>query len=133
MSNVVIDYRLKPWEIFGGKRPFFVRYADVIGDVIKDFKLEPIKEEVLVPTRRISRAARSAAEIESMPYIDADIYGGKRFAHLHFRGDIFMLNREQWQTFTGRIKNDLIERLHTANTISVEQFQDLSDAIDPIA
>ena len=132
MQNILLDYRIKPWEIYGGKRPFFVRYSDVIGDVISDFKLEPLKEEVLMPTKRLA-APPSNVAAEAMIYIDPDIYGGKRFAHLHYRGEIYMLNKEQWQTFTGRIKNDLIERLHTANMISVEQLQDINDAIDPIA
>ena len=132
MQNVVIDYKLKPWEIYGGKRPFFVKYADVIADLIKDFKLEPIKEQILSPMKMTSEQQKAAA-MQPMIYFDPDIWGGKRFAHLHYRGDIYMLNREQWQSFTARIKDDFITRLHAANSISVEQIQDLNDAIDPIA
>lgn len=132
MQSIMYDYHLKPWEIYGGKRPFFIKYADIIADVIKDFKLEPIKEELLTPTRRMT-ALQGATATEAMIFVDPDIYGGKRFAHLHYRGGIYMLNKEQWQSFTSRIKNDLIERLHKANSISVEQIQDLNDAIDPIA
>lgn len=131
MPNAIIDYRWKPWEIYGGKRPFFVRYDNVIGDVIKDFKLEPLKEEIVSPLMKASEAQRAAA-VQPMIYFDPDIYGGKRFAHLHYRGEVYMLNREQWQSFTARIKDDLIDRLHSANNISVEQIQDLNDAIDPI-
>ena len=68
-----------------------------------------------------------------MAYIDPGIFGGKRFAHLHYRGDTYMLNREQWRTFTGRVKDDLFQKLQMAHSISVEHFQDLSDAIDPVA
>ena len=131
-NSLLFDYPFKPWEIFGGKRALFVRYADVIGDLIQDFKLQPIRDEILVPTMRMAGAAKAAPSAEMLQHIDPGIYGGKRFAHLHFRGEVFMLNREQWQAFTGRVKDDLIERLHAADTISVEQFQDLSDAIDPI-
>lgn len=133
MSNLIFDYRLKPWEIFGGKRPFFLKYADLIKDVIQDFKLEPIQQEMIAPTFRASNFDKSTLTKEMMAYIDPGIIGGKRFAHLHYRGDIYMLNHEQWRTFTGRIKDDMIERLKMADAISVEQFQDLSDAIDPIA
>jgi hypothetical protein len=104
----------------------------VIADLIQDFKLEPIKEQILSPMKRTSEVQKSA-NMQPMIYFDPDIYGGKRFAHLHYRGDIYMLNREQWQSFTARIKDDFITRLHSANTISVEQIQDLCDAIDPIA
>ena len=133
MQTLMLDYRLKPWEIFGGKRPFFMKYAELIGDVIKDFELEPVHQEMIAPTLRASDFEKSALTKEMMAYIDPNIYGGKRFAHLHYRGDIYMLNHEQWQTFTGRVKDDLIKKLQMANAISVEQFQDLSDAIDPIA
>jgi hypothetical protein len=131
MMNLTLDYRLKPWEIFGGKRPFFVAYADVIADVIRDFKLEPISEDVLNPVR--SASLQKAPAAEATIQIDPDIFGGRRFAHLHHRGDIYKLNREQWQSFTARIKDDFIKRLSSANSISVQQIQDLSDAIDAIA
>lgn len=130
MANLLFDYRLKPWEIYGGKRPFFIRYADLIADVIKNFKLEAIKEYKHSPVMKATAA--ETATREEMIYFDPDIFGGKRFAHLHYRGEIYMLNREQWQSFTARIRDDLIERLHTANNISIEQMLDLSDAIDPI-
>lgn len=129
--RLINDYRLKPWEIYGGRRPFFVKYADIVADVIKDFKLAPIQEISHAPVAR-SMEAKSAAKEPAM-YFDPDIFGGKRFAHLHYRGDVYMLNREQWQSFTNRIKDDLIVRLKTANAISVEQMLDLNDAIDPIA
>jgi transposase len=61
------------------------------------------------------------------------MFGGKRFAHLHYRGEVYMLNREQWQAFANKIKNDLVKRLQSSSAISVEQIQDLSDAVDPIA
>ena len=132
MANLILDYRLKPWEIFGGKRPFYVKYADMIADVIKDFKLQPIEMQFRSPTVKTSDV-HSSPDLEAVAYIDPDIYGGKRFAHLHYRGEIYMLNREQWQSFTARVKDDLIDRLRTANTISVEQLLDLNDAIDPLA
>ena len=125
--------RIKPWEIFGGKRPFFLKYADVIKDVIQDFHLQPINQEIISPTVQASNFEKSTLTKERIAYIDPGIHGGKRFAHLHYRGDIYMLNHEQWRAFTGRIKNDMMKRLEMAESISVEQFQDLSDAIDPIA
>jgi hypothetical protein len=132
MKNLILDYRLKPWMIYGGKRPFFVKYGEMIEDVIKEFKLDPIKEQFQSPMLKAS-GMKSAAAMETVAYIDPDIFGGKRFAHLHYRGEIYMLNREQWQSFTARIKDNFISRLHNVNSISIEQLQDLNDAIDPIA
>ena len=132
MLSLSNDFRIKPWEIFGGKRAFFVKYADVIGAVIKDFKLEPINAQLLNPMKMTAEMQKSE-NAQLMTYLDPGTHGGKRFAHLHYRGDIYMLNHEQWKSFTTRIQHDFVARLKTANVISVEQLQDLSDAIDPIA
>lgn len=129
MQYSIMNLRM-PWEIYGGKRPFFVKYGDTIADVIKDFKLKPI-EQIQSPVTRAAEAKSTAKE--SMIYFDPDAFGGKRFAHLHHRGEIYMLNREQWQLFTSRVIDNLIDRLKTANNISIEQMLDLNDAIDPIA
>lgn len=127
-SISMYDYRFKPWEIYGGKRPFFVKYAELIKDIIKDFKLEPVKEQFLSSTVRETDYKSS----EKMAYFDPGIYGGKRFAHLHYKGEVYMLNKEQWQAFTARVKDDFISRLKMSNHIPIEQMIDLSDAIDPI-
>lgn len=122
----------KPWSIYGGKNPFFLRYAKVIEDVIKDFNLEPLKDGVYGHTRMLAEKSNDLST-KAMIYFDPDIWGGKRFAHLHLRDEVYALNRDQWNSFTSRIKNDLVERLEKANSISLEQIQELSDAIDPIA
>ncbi len=126
------DLRLEPWEIFGGKRPLFVKYADIIADLIQDFKLKPIEDQLRSPAFRMAGAKEATATAAKIQF-DPGVFGGKRFAHLHYKGEIFMLNRDQWRTFTARVKDDLIHRLESAGTISLEQLQDLNDAIDPIA
>ena len=133
MPYDVRDVRgIKPWEIFGGKRPFFLKYADVVADMIKDFKLKPVEMDVRSPVLPINKFKSMSDKIEIMR-LDPGIFGGKRFAHLHYKGEVYMLNRDQWQSFTSRIKDDLIQRLKTAGDISLEQLQDLNDAIDPVA
>lgn len=132
IQNLQYDSRFKPWLNNGGKNPFFLRYATVIKDVIKDFKLKPVEEGLIGHTRMLAEKSNDMST-KAMMYFDPDIWGGKRFAHLHFRDDIYVLNRDQWNSFTSRIKNDLVERLEKANSISLEQLQELSDAMDPIA
>ena len=127
-----LRYHFEPWEIFGGRRALFVRYAHLVADVIKDFKLQPIKEDILVPTMRFSGATRAVPDAEMLAQIDPGICGGKRFAHLHFRGDVYQLDVKQWQTFTARVTADLAERVQAAGAVSVEQILDLSDAVDAI-
>jgi len=130
-SYVLSDQVLKPIEIYGGKRALFIAYADIIADTIKDFGLKAVKEDIRSPSVKVAKA-KAAAAAEALPYIDPGTHGGKRFAHFHYRGDLYTLTREQWQAFSARVKEDLIDKLHTANTITVEQIQDLADAVDAI-
>lgn len=132
MSNLLSEYYIKPWEIYGGKRPFFAQYADMIGDVINEFKLKPMPKEVITPTLRVADYKSSELTSERIAAIDPSIYGGKKFAHFHYRGEIYKLNSKQWQAFAGRVKEDMVKKLQMANAISVQQFQELNDAIDSL-
>ena len=132
MAGYVLgDMQLKPIEIYGGKRALFITYAGIIADTIKDFGLKPLKEDIRNPAIKIAKA-KAAAPAPLTAYVDPSIYGGKRFAHFHYKGDLYALTREQWQSFSARVKEDLIEKLHGANTINIEQIQDLSDIVDAI-
>jgi hypothetical protein len=52
MSALIYDYRIKPWEIYGGRRAFFVRYADLVANVVEELKLQPIQEQFRFPAVR---------------------------------------------------------------------------------
>ena len=132
MLDRVMEHRLKPWEIYGGKRPFFVEYAEEIGEFIKAHKLSALDHEILSPAMRLSKIQKSDVSPQMMPFVDPGSAGGKRFAHFHYRGEIYKLDQRQWQEFTSKVKTDLVNRLQMANVISIEQIQDLSDAIDAI-
>jgi len=132
MPNYILsDLNLKPIEIYGGKRALFVTYANIIADTIKDFGLKPMKEEFRNPVMKAAKG-KAAAAAETLAYVDPSVIGGKRFAHFHYKGDIYALTREQWQSFSARVKEEMLEKLHGANTIPFEQMQDLSDVVDAI-
>lgn len=141
MKNAIFDYPLRPRELdhllrprgdFGGNRAFFTKYAELIGDVLKDFKLEPLRREHLSPTVKPEVFERLASVPELIAFIDPGVQGGKRFAHLHYRGEVYMLNSDQWRTLTGRVKDDMMRRIEIADSISLEQFEELSDVVDAI-
>ncbi|MEN8135814.1 MAG: hypothetical protein ABFS18_09825 [Thermodesulfobacteriota bacterium] len=54
--------------------------------------------------------------------------GGIRTPHIHFRGDVFLLNSKQWHEFSSTIIKDIQERLANAKSISFEQVMELSEA-----
>ena len=132
MIDRMMEYRLKPWEIYGGKRPFFVKYAEQIGEFIKEHKLLSLEHEILSPAMKLSKMQKSDITPQMMAFVDPGSAGGKRFAHFHYRGEIYKLDQRQWLAFTSKVKTDLVNKLQMANAISIEQIQDLSDAIDAI-
>lgn len=126
------DRLLKPWEIYGGKRPFFLKYAELIGKFIQENKLSPIESELISPTLNVAQMEEIGISPLMMVYVDPGTIGGKKFAHFHYRGEIYLLDPSQWKEFTFQVKTDMLNKLQAANVISIEQIQDISDAIDPI-
>jgi hypothetical protein len=61
--------------------------------------------------------------------IDFGIYGGDRGPHLHYKGNLYLLNERQWRDFTGRIKREFSARLEAAETIGFEQILDMDEIL----
>lgn len=120
--------KLKPWEIYGGKKAFFIRYADLVKKVITEFKLKAV-DPAIVSSVNVEQYKASAVNIG---LVDPEIFGGRRFAHIHHLGNIYRLDEKQWNAFVGRVKTDMIDRLQNANNIALENIIELSDAMDPI-
>ncbi|MGD8913638.1 MAG: hypothetical protein PVI97_17430 [Candidatus Thiodiazotropha sp.] len=57
------------------------------------------------------------------------IYGGMRVPHLHFRGEIYMLNNDQWNEFSHRMLKQFSVKLDTANAVSFDQLMDVSESV----
>lgn len=132
MNLVATEYpmlHIKPWEIYGGKRAFFLRYADLIQKTISELKLKPVDQAILAA----GNVAGKAATAIDRTIFDPGIYGGRRLAHLHYRGNIYLLSAQQWKTFTEKVKEDMVARLGKANSISVENMIDISESLDPVA
>lgn len=58
--------------------------------------------------------------------------GGIRGPHIHFGGDIYLLNDKQWQEFSDRIIKNIQEKLANAKAINFEQVMELSEAASGI-
>ena len=55
--------------------------------------------------------------------------GGLKCAHLHFRGDIYLLTDKQWKEYSGVVVRDLQKKLGAAETVSFDNLMEISEAI----
>lgn len=124
-----VNLNLKPWEIFGGKKAFFIRYADIIKKTITELKLKALDPAIV---SSIS-AEHAKASVSNVALLDPSIYGGRRFAHLHYMGNIYRLDEKQWAGFIDKVKVDMVARLQKANSISLENVIEINDALDPVS
>ena len=56
-------------------------------------------------------------------------WGGIRTPHLHYNGDIYLLNAEQWNRFTTPVLKKLGEKIGSSQSISFDTFLDVSNSV----
>lgn len=87
-----------------------------IAHFIKEMRLEP------VPRNRLPMREEVAKLAQSFP-------GGWRLAHLHFDGDIYLLNQEQWTQFAKARVEEFSRQLENTSTISFQNFMEVGEAL----
>mgnify|MGYP001817760636 CR=1 FL=1 len=124
-------YALEPYEgIDGGKLILWMSHHRVIAKFIERHKLAPVPQEHLfrMPLR-VSEEARESAELTLKPY---PFPGGIRIPHLHFKGELYLLEREQWKEFAGNTIKGFREKLERANDVNFEQLMEISEAVSTL-
>jgi hypothetical protein len=53
--------------------------------------------------------------------------GGIRVPHLHLNGEIYILNKEQWSTFSNEVIRDFSKKLAEAKNVSFSQLMELAE------
>jgi hypothetical protein len=97
MAENVLDWR---WR-FGIPADFWLLKEKLIGEFIKMNKLKATTHEALrVDAHPL--AAELAAGREKSISIDyiINIRGGRRTPHLHYKGELYILDAKQWQAFS---------------------------------
>ena len=103
--------------IYGGPRDLWIRNEKIVGELITKYKLQPY--------------AAAAARNKAVMY-DPDIRGGIRMAHLHAKGNIYLVEEKAWNEFSGRVLRDFRAKLETAQSVNFEQLMDIGDAIEGV-
>jgi hypothetical protein len=114
------------WKWFPGiPADLWLSHADMVSKFIKTNKLRPIGREYFELTTREKQV------IDITDIINP--WGGKKFAHLHFQGEIYPLNDAQWEAFSGTILSGFAEKLANAKTVNFEQLVQLADVMGTIS
>ncbi|NYT02556.1 MAG: hypothetical protein GKC10_07355 [Methanosarcinales archaeon] len=117
----------------GGRRDIFMTHAVAIAKFIKTNKIEPVQKEVLL-SRNVAPVAVSAMGdiAESTTMRPWWIYGGMKVPHLHYKGEIYILNEKQWGDFSTMVLQEFRAKLADVKTVGFNQLMDLSDVVNDI-
>ncbi len=125
---------LSMWKLINGgwPGPWVINEARV-KEFIDENKLKPVSQESL-QLRALEPEAKASQEAKLLvnPIYIIDPRGGMRNPHLHYRGKIYLLDSELWNKFSGQIVREFSKKLAKANSVSYEQFVELSDAVNAI-
>jgi len=101
----------------GPKSPIFVNYTDQARAIIAQFNLKPMTPAQLQKAGAAVMLSMSA--IKPFP-------GGIPKAHLHFQGDVYLLNSAQWKEYSTLVMKDINVRLSGARSVNMAQLAALS-------
>jgi hypothetical protein len=109
----------------GGRHTLFIAYGEKIGKFIDKNKLTPASANPVLSPEVRAEDIRGA----SSSFIPWWYKGGKKFAHLHYQGEAYLLNAEQWKDFSTQVVEDMSKKMAASRNVSFTGVLELSDAI----
>ena len=120
----------------GGRWDFWVSQVAVVGRYVDAHAKELTKVQTpfqavfqtpMAPSPQVERAPAAGAHLIWDP-----TRGGMRMPHLHYGGEIYMLNAAQWAEFSTTAVSALTEKLAKSQKVSFERLMQFSEAITGI-
>lgn len=102
----------------GPHNPIFFRYANLVESAIREMKIKPEQHAHL-----------NVKADQNMLYSYEPLWwkwGGIKYAHLHFEDQVYLLNPEQWKTFSKSLIEGFKAQLGKAGSVSFENAQGIS-------
>ena len=59
-----------------------------------------------------------------------NIRGGLRVPHIHYKNEIYLLDKKQWQEFCKPLLKEFQEKLSKASSVSFQQLLEISEALE---
>jgi len=127
MKEIMSSIEMWKWRA-GGRRDIWLTNADQVGKFIQSNKLNPLKQESM----EMSTAGAEKATEGTMLLQWWWKAGGIRAPHLHYEGNIYMLNANQWKAFSSTILKDFGKKLSEAGTVSYGNLMNIADAMGEV-
>ncbi len=131
MSRFSVVYEMLKSK-YGGHLDHWVINHKRILKFVEHNKIRPIEREHFVfddPVPVVPMAGTKES-IEAVPIRPFPPFpGGLKCAHLHCRGDVFLLTDVQWREFSGAVIKDFQTKLDAVETVGFDQLMELSKAI----
>jgi len=126
MVTPYLDWKWK----FGIPADLWLTKEALVGKFIKENKLKAVEQASL---GAVVATTKSAATLEKAISIDSliDPRGGRKTPHLHYKGELYLLDKAQWEKFTRPILKELSTQLASVETIPFEGMIEVSQAIMP--
>lgn len=111
-------------------------FSKEIAQFITANRIMPFQEfEVLETLQATPVAKKGAAKIPLQlqqklpPY---STHGGMKIPHLHYNGQVFILDGAQWDAFSGMMLEKIKAKVNSINKVSFNQLMELSSTIGNI-
>jgi len=137
LENLAYEIR-HPINPYGGRRELFIQFAEEIGTFISNNELKPAIDPVARPMEVQSREKLDLKKPSPNLWDEALAYpwwyyGGRKFAHLHYNGEAYILTPGQWQEFSKTITQDFKNKLSKVNSVSFENALEIVELRNKIA
>ena len=98
------------------------------GRVLRSFAME----EVLgaETSRTMLKSSTKSKLPVKFPFPPFPFPGGIKGAHIHFQGEVYLLNGKQWEGFSSSIMKDIQNRIANAGSVNFEQVMEISEVMD---
>jgi hypothetical protein len=129
---------LREWKIiFGGWPGPWIINEDRVRKFIEINKLNPVSPESFqtgaIAPEASARMSNDPMKSQLNPIFRIDNpKGGMRGPHLHYRGNVYLLDSKQWDKFSGEIIKEFSRKLGEANSVTYGQFVELADVVNGI-
>jgi hypothetical protein len=129
------SWRWRKW-IWGIPADIWIKNAGISERLIKAGQATRIDPQSLPPigdiAGGITPVAREAEKSKAPAILKIQFPGGIRFAHLHYKGDVYQVSPEGWKEFTQVVMDGMMQKLKAAKGVSFEQVMEVSSSIDAL-
>lgn len=116
----------------GGRRDFWISQVALVARFVEAHAKELTKVQVAAQPRALAPDAGVATKAAARALIWDPTRGGMRMPHLHYAGEIYVMNEAQWAELSKSAVSALAERMGKAQRVGFDAVMQLSDAVAAI-